>query len=121
MRIIQQICNKVSSTEIVSSKQFFAYGAIYQFVAALFSLVTLFFTGFDNFNSGLVICSVLTSVLFAIDLFSGIEAVKGCSIAVANMFSLGGLIISVVVSYFWFGEDIKKYQLIGLAVFFVSA
>lgn len=46
---------------------------------------------------------------------------KGCSIAVATMFGLGGLIISVVVSYFWFGEDIKIHQVAGLAVFFVSA
>ncbi len=120
MRVIQQICNKLSSNEINNKKKFFAYGSLYQFVAAAFSLITIIFTGFNNFNAGLVICSAISAVLFAVNLFCALEAIKGCSIAVANMFSLGGLIISVLVSYFWFGEEIKLYQLAGLAVFFLA-
>ena len=121
MRVIQKVCSKISSEEITSNKTFFAYGSLYQCVAGLFALITVLFTGFHDFNLGLIICSVLSALLFAADLFSGIEALKGCSIAVATMFGLGGLIISVLVSYFWFGEDIKVHQLIGLAIFFVSA
>ena len=121
MRVIQKVCNKVSSEQITANKTFFAYGALYQSVAAAFALIVVAFTGFHDFNGGLIVCSVLSAVLFAVDLFSGIEAVKGCSIAVATMFGLGGLAISVVVSYFWFGEDIKVHQIIGLAIFFVSA
>lgn len=121
MRVIQKVCNKVSSEQITANKTFFAYGALYQCVAAAFALIVVAFTGFHDFNGGLIGCSILSAVLFAVDLFSGIEAVKGCSIAVATMFGLGGLVISVVVSYFWFGEDIKVHQMIGLAIFFVSA
>ena len=121
MRVIQKVCNKVSSEQITANKTFFAYGALYQCVAAAFALIAVAFTGFHDFNGGLIVCSILSAVLFAVDLFSGIEAVKGCSIAVATMFGLGGLVISVVISYFWFGEDIKVHQMIGLAIFFVSA
>lgn len=121
MRVIQKVCSKISSEQITANKTFFAYGALYQCVAAAFALIAVAFTGFHDFNGGLIVCSILSAVLFAVDLFSGIEAVKGCSIAVATMFGLGGLVISVVVSYFWFGEDIKVHQIIGLAIFFVSA
>lgn len=121
MRVIQKVCSKVSSEQITDNKTFFAYGALYQCIAAAFALITVVFTGFHNFNTGLIVCSILSAVLFAVDLFTGLEAVKGCSIAVATMFSLGGLVISVVVSYFWFGEEIKSYQIAGLCVFFVSA
>lgn len=121
MRVIQKVCSKVSSEQITDNKTFFAYGALYQCIAAAFALITVAFTGFHNFNIGLIVCSTLSAVLFAVDLFTGLEAVKGCSIAVATMFSLGGLVISVVVSYFWFGEEIKSYQIAGLCIFFVSA
>lgn len=121
MRVVQKICNKISSNEISSKRSFFAYGALYQFAAAAFAIISVVFVGFNNFNLQLVICSVLTAALFATDLFSGLEAIKGCSIAVATMFGLGGLIISVLVSYFWFGEDIEIHQFAGLVVFFVSA
>lgn len=121
MRVIEQVCNKLSSNEITAKKRFFAYGSLYQFTAALFSLIAIIFTGFNNFNLGLIVCSVVNAVLFAVSLFCAIEAIKGCSIAVANLFGLGGLIISVLVSYFWFGEEIKAHQLIGLGIFFVAA
>lgn len=121
MRVVQKICNKISSNEISCKRSFFAYGAFYQFFAAAFAIISVFFVGFHNFNLELAICSVLTAALFAIDLFSGLVAIKGCSIAVATMFGLGGLIISVLISYFWFGEDIEIHQLAGLVVFFVSA
>ena len=121
MRVVQKICNKISSNEISSKRSFFAYGALYQFAAATFAIISVVFVGFNNFNLQLVICSVLTAALFATDLFSGLEAIKGCSIAVATMFGLGGLIISVLVSYFWFGEDIEIHQFVGLVVFFISA
>lgn len=121
MRVIQKVCSKVSSEQITDNKTFFAYGALYQCIAAAFALITVAFTGFHNFNIGLIVCSTLSAVLFAVELFTGLEAVKGCSIAVATMFSLGGLVISVVVSYFWFGEEIKSYQIAGLCIFFVSA
>lgn len=121
MRVIEQVCNKLSSNEITAKKRFFAYGSLYQFTAALFSLIAIIFTGFNNFNLGLIFCSVVNAVLFAVSLFCAIEAIKGCSIAVANLFGLGGLIISVLVSYFWFGEEIKAHQLIGLGIFFVAA
>lgn len=121
MRVVQKVCSKISSDEIKSGKQFFAFGALYQGVAAILAFIAVLFVGFDGFNAGLIVCSVLMAALFAVDLFSGTEALKGCSIAVVTMFGLGGLVISVVASYFWFGEEIRIHQLIGLIVFFVSA
>ena len=121
MRVAQKICGKISSNEIKTGKEFFAFGALNQGVAAVLAFITVLFVGFGGFNLGLTVCSVFMAVLFAVDLFSGMEALKGCSIAVVTMFGLGGLVISVVVSYFWFGEEIRIYQLIGLGIFFVSA
>lgn len=121
MRVIQQVCEKLVSNEVSGAEKFFAYGAFYQYMAALFALVTVLFTGFYGFNFGLIVCSFLCAILFGVDLFACMEAVKGCSLAVLSMFSLGGLVLSIIVSYFWFNEPVSVFQIIGLIVFFVAA
>lgn len=121
MRAVQRVCSKVSSREISDGATFFGYGTLYMSAASAFALVTLFITGFYGFNLATIVCSFLSALLFAADLFSSIEAIKGCSLTVASMAAFGGLVISVVVSYFWFGEGISIWQIAGLVAFFVAA
>lgn len=120
MRVVQKVCAKKVSNSVSSGEMFFRYGAFYQFVAAAFSLITLAITGFYGFNFPTVLCSVVSAVLFAIDLFTSIEMLKGCSLTVATMFGLGGLIISCLLSIFLFDEPMSVFQFIGLALFFVG-
>ena len=120
MRVIQRVCSKTSSRLVNDNYTFFKYGAAYQLFAAVFALVTAFAVGFYGVNAPTNVCSAISAILFGIDLFCGIEAIKGCSLVVANTFANGGLIISVAASYIWFGEDVSAFQIAGLVVFFVS-
>ncbi len=120
MRVVQKVCGKQVSNSVKSGEMFFRYGAFYQFVAAAFSLITLAITGFYGFNLPTVLCAFISALLFAVDLFTGIEVLKGCSMTVATMFGLGGLIISCVLSIFLFNEPMSVFQAIGLAFFFVG-
>ena len=120
MRVVQTVCGKKVSDSVSGGQMFFRYGAFYQFIAAAFSLITLAVTGFYGFNLPTVLCALVSAVLFAVDLFTSIEVLKGCSLTVATMFGLGGLIISCVLSIFFFNEPMSVFQAIGLALFFVG-
>lgn len=120
MRVIQRVCSKTSSRLVTDSYTFFKYGAVYQFFAACFAVVTAIAIGFDGINLPTIVCSAISAILFGIDLFCGIESIKGCSLVVANTFANGGLIVSVAASYIWFGEGVSVFQIAGLVVFFVS-
>ena len=119
-RTTQNFCKKVSSREIHGAESFFSYAGFYQLVATLGAAVYLLFIGFDGTNAPTLICALCSAVFFAVDLFTGIEAVKRCSLVVSTMVSMGGLIVSCVVSYFWFKEPMSIPQIIGLFVFFVG-
>ncbi len=121
MRVVQKICSKRVSNSVKSGELFFRYGAFYQFVAAFFSLITLAIVGFYGFNVPTVLCALASALLFAVDLYTGIEVLKGCSMTIASMFSLGGLIISCVLSIFMFDEPMSVFQAVGLVFFFVGA
>ena len=86
MRVIQKLCSKTASREVALGKSFFRYGAYYQFIASLFALITLAIVGFYGFDAPTFICSLISAILFAIDLFTGIEAMKGATLTVCNMF-----------------------------------
>ena len=120
MRVVQTVCGKRVSNSVASGEMFFRYGTFYQLVAALLSLITLAITGFYGFNLPTVLCSIVSAVLFGIELFTSIEVLKGCSITVATMFGLGGLIISCVLSIFCFNEPMSVFQVVGLGLFFVG-
>lgn len=120
MRVVQRVCSKTSSLLVADNYTFFKYGAAYQLFAALFALVTAIVTGFGCVNLPTLVCSAISAIMFGIDLFCGIEAIKGCSLVVANTFANGGLIVSVAASYIWFGEGVSVFQIAGLVVFFVS-
>jgi len=121
MRVVQTVYKKKTSNLIEGKASFFHYGAFYQIAAAGVSLIALPFVGFYGFNAGTVLCAAASALLFAVDLFTGLEAVKGCSLIVGTVFSLGGLLISCVLGVFLFDEPMSIFQLLGLAVFFLAA
>lgn len=80
----------------------------------------LCFVGFHGFNLSTVICAVISAFLFALELFAGIEAIKGTSLVVCNMFALGGLFVPCVLGIFLFDEPMSIGQWTGLFVFVLS-
>lgn len=121
MRIIQKLCSKIASNHVNGGSVFFRYGAYYHAAAALFSLITLTIVGFFGFNVPTLLSAFLSALLFAVDLFTGLEAMKGASLTVCTMFGLGGLVISCVFSIFMFDEPMSIAQAAGLVLFFVGA
>lgn len=119
MRVVQKVCSKKVSNAVVG-KTYFHYGGYYQFLSALFALITLIFVGFHGFDLPTVLCALGTAVFMAIELFAGIEALKGCSLIVSQMFSVGALFIPCLVGIFLFNEPMSLWQWIGLAIFMVA-
>lgn len=119
MRVIQKVCSKKVSGE-VAGKTFFHYGGYYNLMSALFSLVTLAFVGFYGFDLPTVLCALGTAVLMVIELFAGIEALKGCTLIVSQMFSVGALFIPCLVGIFLFNEPMSVWQWVGLLLFMIA-
>ncbi len=119
-RVLQKVCSKKVSLIIDNRFKFFHYGGYYMLVSALFSLITLCVTGFYGFNLPTFLCALISALLFAIDLFTGIEVVKGTTLIVCNMFSLGGLFVPCVLGIFLFNEPMSLWQWLGLVLFVLS-
>lgn len=119
MRVAQKICSKKVSTE-VQGKAFFHYGGYYNLLSAVFSLITLFIVGFEGFDFPTVLCALATAVCLAIELFASLEALKGASLIVNQMFSVGALFIPCIVGIFFFDEPMSVWQWLGLFLFIVA-
>ena len=120
MRVIQKVCSKKASNLLDSSDKFFRYGAYYQGMSAVFALILLCFVGFYGFDLITFLCAFLTAIFFALDLYSGIEAIKGATLGVCNMAAMGGLFIPCIVGIFLFNEPMSLWQWFGLAIFVAS-
>ena len=121
MRVIQSYSNKQVSMLIDSRMKFFEYGAYYQFVSAAFSIVTLCIAGFYGLDGVTAICALLSALLFAVELYAGIEALKGGTMVLCSMFAQGGLFVPCILGIFLFNEPMSIFQWLGLAVFVCSA
>ena len=119
MRVVQKICSKKVSNA-VAGKESFRYGGYYQLLSTLFSLITLLIVGFQGFNWQTALCALGTSLFLAIELFTGIEALKGCSLIVSQMFSVGALFIPCIFGIFLFDEPMGVWQWVGLVIFMVA-
>ncbi|MBQ8323022.1 MAG: EamA family transporter [Clostridia bacterium] len=119
MRVVQKVCSKKVSNAVVG-RTFFHYGGYYNLLSALFALITLCIVGFDGFDLPTVLCALGTAVFMAIELFTGIEALKGCSLIVSQMFGVGALFIPCIVGIFLFDEPMSLWQWLGLALFVVA-
>ena len=120
MRVIQKICSKKASNFIDSSDKFFHYGAYYQTMSAVCALILLCFVGFYGFDLTTLLCALITAILFALDLYSGIEAIKGATLGICNMVAMGGLFVPCIVGIFLFNEPMSVWQWVGLAIFIGS-
>ncbi len=121
MRLIQNLCGKTASRQVVAGISFFRYGAYYNLAAALFALITLAITGFTGFNLPTLLCSLVSAILFSIDLFTSIQTMKGAPLTVCSIFGLGGLIVSCIGGIFLFNEPVSWLQGVGLATFLIGA
>lgn len=119
MRVVQKVCSKKVSNE-VEGKMFFHYGGYYNLMSALFSLITLAIVGFYGFDLLTVLCALATALCLSVELFASIEALKGASLIVNQMFSVGALFIPCIVGIFIFNEPMSVWQWIGLALFAVA-
>lgn len=119
MRVIQKVCSKKVSNEVVG-KTFFHYGGYYNLMSALFSLITLAIVGFNGFTLPTVLCALGTALFMAVELFAGIEAIKGCTLIVSQMFGVGALFIPCLVGIFLFDEPMSVWQWLGLLLFMVA-
>lgn len=121
MRLIQNLCGKTASRQVTPGISFFRYGAYYNLAAALFALITLAITGFTGFNLPTLLCSLVSAILFSIDLFTSLQTMKGAPLTVCSIFGLGGLIVSCIGGIFLFNEPVSWLQGVGLAIFLIGA
>ena len=121
VRVAQKICTKKTAILVESGIAFFHYGAYYQLLAALVSLITLAFVGFHGFNFPTLLCSVLSALCLTVSIFSSIEAMKGCTLVLINMTSSASIVIPCVLGIFLFDEPMSLLQWVGLAIFIASA
>ncbi len=121
VRAAQKICTKKTASLVMPGITFFHYGAYYQLLAALVSLVTLALVGFHGFNLPTLLCAVASALCLSVSIFSSLEAMKGCTLVLINMTSSASIVIPCVLGIFLFDEPMGALQWIGLAVFIASA
>lgn len=119
MRVVQKVSAKKVSRE-VQGRIFFRYGGYYNLLSALFSLITLFFVGFDGFNIPTILCALATAICLALELFATIEGLKVATLVVNQMFSVGALIIPCIVGIFFFNEPMTIWQWVGIGLFVIA-
>ena len=119
MRVAQKVCSKKVSAE-VQGKTFFHYGGYYNLLSALFSLITLAIVGFHGFDFSTILCALATAICLAVELFASLEALKGASLIVNQMFGVGALFIPCIVGIFFFDEPMSIWQWVGLFLFIVA-
>jgi drug/metabolite transporter (DMT)-like permease len=120
MRVVQKVCSKTVSDKI-SGDTYLHYGGYYQLIAAALSLLALFYYGFSGFNTTMVLCSVGMAAFIALGLFSEIEALKGASLILVQMFAAGSIVLSALFGHFFLeGQEMNVYQWLGLVAFLIS-
>lgn len=120
MRVVQKICMKRTSNLLNSGVSFFHYGAFYQLASALFAFVLLCFIGFNGANSATVLCAFVSALLFVLELFTSLEAIKGSTLTICNMVATGGLFVPCIAGIFLFNEPMRALQWVGMGVFVVA-
>jgi multidrug transporter EmrE-like cation transporter len=73
-----------------------------------------------GFDFPTVLCALATAVCLAVELFASLEALKGASLIVNQMFSVGALFIPCIVGIFFFDEPMSVWQWLGLLLFIVA-
>ena len=122
LRIVQANCNKRSSGFLGTTALFLRYGAFFEGMAALFSLLYLFLFGFDGFGGATVLCSLLSAVCYVTELITALAALKTAPLVLCNMCSMGGgIILTSVAGILLFDEGMTPLQWLGVLLFFAAA
>ena len=120
MRVIQKVCSKKVSNQI-EGPAYLHYGGYYQLIAAVLSLIALLYYGFSGFNTIMVLCSVGMAIFITLGLFTEMQALKGASLILVQMFAAGSIVLSALFGHFFLdGQKMNIYQWLGLVVFLVS-
>ena len=119
MRVVQKVCSKKVSNQI-ENNVYFHYGAYYQLLSAVFSLIALFFVDFQGFDWQTFWLAVGAAVFTAIVLFTEIEALKGSSLIVGQMFDAGSIVIPCLFGHFFGSQPMTIWQWLGLLLFMVA-
>ena len=120
MRVIQKVCSKKVSNQI-EGPAYLHYGGSYQLIAAVLSLIALLYYGFSGFNTIMVLCSVGMAIFITLGLFTEMQALKGASLILVQMFAAGSIVLSALFGHFFLdGQKMNIYQWLGLVVFLVS-
>ena len=120
MRVIQKVCSKKVSNQIEGSA-YLHYGGYYQLIAAAFSLIALLYYGFSGFNTTMVLCSIGMAAFITLGLFTEMQALKGASLILVQMFAAGSIVLSALFGHFFLdGQEMNVYQWLGLVVFLIS-
>lgn len=116
MRVVQKVCSKRVS-KLIDGSTYFHYGAYYQLLSAAFSLIALIFVDFRGFDWRTFWYAVGAAVFTAIVLFTEIEALKGSSLIVGQMFDAGSIVIPCLFGHFFSNQPMTIWQWLGLLVF----
>ena len=120
MRVVQKVCSKMVSDKI-DGGTYLHYGGYYQLIAAVLSLLALLYYGFSGFNATMVLCSLGMAAFITLGLFTEIEALKGASLILVQMFAAGSIVLSALFGHFFLdGQEMNVYQWLGLVVFLIS-
>ena len=120
MRVIQKVCSKKVSNQIEGS-EYLHYGGYYQLIAAALSLIALLYYGFSGFNTTMVLCSIGMAAFITLGLFTEMQALKGASLILVQMFAAGSIVLSALFGHFFLdGQEMNVYQWLGLVVFLIS-
>ena len=120
MRVVQKICSKKVSNEI-EGDTYFHYGGYYQLLSAVFSLISLVFYGFYGLNWTMFFYAAGSAVFMAIVIFTEIEALKGSSLIVGQMFDAGAIFIPCLFgNFFIVGQKMNVWQWVGLVIFMAA-
>ena len=122
MRVIQRICSKNVSNKI-EGNTYFHFGGYYQLIAAVLALVAILFIPeytFDGFSATMLWCSVGMAAFITLGLFTEIEAMKGTTLIVVQMFAAGSIVLAALFGHFYLEQQMNVYQWLGLGVFLIS-
>ena len=120
MRVIQKVCSKKVSNQI-EGPAYLHYGGYYQLIAAALSLIALLYYGFSGLNTTMVLCSIGMAAFITLGLFTEMQALKGASLILVQMFAAGSIVLSALFGHFFLdGQEMNVYQWLGLVVFLIS-
>ncbi len=120
MRVIQKVCSKKVSNQI-EGPAYLHYGGYYQLIAAALSLIALLYYGFSGFNTTMVLCSIGMAAFITLGLFTEMQALKGASLILVQMFAAGSIVLSALFGHFFLdGQEMNVYQWLGLVGFLIS-